>query len=125
MNALRLRVKDSKRIADVMQRLSLTGEGLYTLPKDSAGQHIKLFFKKPHQSALVLPEKINGVMNWPEASLQPVSRAFSVLNFDQYRGELDIDFVLHDNLGPAKQFALNAKIGDEVGLTEPGHVSLV
>lgn len=34
--------------------------------------------------------------------------------------ELDIEFAVHEDAGPAINFALNAKVGDYIGITNPG-----
>ncbi|MDN5861600.1 MAG: siderophore-interacting protein, partial [Pseudonocardia sp.] len=51
---------------------------------------------------------------------RPVTRTYTVRRFDPGRGELDVDFVLHDGHGPAAAWARDAQPGAWVGVSEPG-----
>jgi NADPH-dependent ferric siderophore reductase len=49
----------------------------------------------------------------PQPDSDPVMRTYTVRRFDPVRGEVDIDFVLHDGKGPASSWARTAAAGDE------------
>ncbi|MCC5698008.1 siderophore-interacting protein, partial [Klebsiella pneumoniae] len=44
----------------------------------------------------------------------------TVRRYDEQRGELDIDFVLHEHRGVASSWAREAKPGDRLGIMGPG-----
>jgi NADPH-dependent ferric siderophore reductase len=48
-----------------------------------------------------------------------------VARFDAVAGELDVDFVIHGDYGPASSWASRAQVGDAIGLAGPGGPSLV
>lgn len=102
-------------------RLTFTGERLASFTESSAGRHIKLFFPRSGQSVPVLPTlSPEGRPIWPAASERPITRTYSVRRFDTRTGELDVDFVLHAEPGPASRWAEHAGPGDRLGLAGPG-----
>ncbi|MEW4449727.1 siderophore-interacting protein [Qipengyuania sp. JC766] len=84
-----------------MYRVTLGGSGLADFPPEQDGGYVKL--KVPSG---------NG----------DVVRTYTVRR--QRKGEIDIDFALHDNgtpdAGPATRWALEARAGDEVPVGGPG-----
>lgn len=81
-----------------MLRIGLTSPELHDFVSPSADDHIKLFFPDP-----------DGGM---------VMRDFTPRAFDTAKGELTIDFALHE-AGPATQWAAAAKIGDRLDIGGP------
>lgn len=63
-----------------------------------------------------------GRTAWPAHHPQPVSRTYTIRRLDEAAGELDIDFVLHGDEGPASSWAARAQIGDELGIAASGGV---
>lgn len=125
MTALLLTVVNSFTIADVMQRIVFTGEGIERMPKKHAGLHIKLFFRKPDQTELALPKHTAEGIQWPAAHRKPFARTYSVVAFDHDTRQLTVDFVLHEAAGPASDFARSAKPGDVIGFAGPGPAELI
>jgi NADPH-dependent ferric siderophore reductase len=80
-----------------MRRISFTSPDLTDFVSASADDHIKLFFA---------------------GAGGPVMRDFTPRRFDTARGELVIDFALHDS-GPATQWAAGADIGDTLEIGGP------
>lgn len=110
-----------RQLTPRMARVSFTApEGFESWPD----QQLKLCF--PRGGPLRLPEQPgDDVMRWyqaflaiPEAS-RPWMRSFTVRSHDPSRGELDIDFVLHGDAGPAARWARSAAPGQVLGRYGP------
>ena len=57
---------------------------------------------------------------WPDTADRPASRVYTIRNIDAARGEVEIDFVLHEGNGmPGARFGAEAKPGDYVGMIGP------
>jgi len=86
-------------------------------------QQLKLCF--PRGGALRLPPSDGDDMRWYQAFLaipeqeRPWLRSFTVRRVDPDRGELDVDFVLHGDAGPAVRWARSAAVGQVLGRYGP------
>lgn len=93
-----------QQITPNMLRITLGGPGLAGFPTDSEGGYIKL---------RLYP-------GGPET--KPVVRTYTIRN--QREGEIDVDFVLHQDAsgehGPATSWALSAKQGEPIEIGGPG-----
>lgn len=116
----RLRVLRNERVARHLRRITLGGPELSGFPRDSDGSHIKLFFRRPGQTELRLPELTPNGPVWPPPAERPLARTYTVSAYDEDRGELSIDFVTHEHPGPASAWAEQAKPGDDLGIAGPG-----
>ena len=114
-----LTVSRSHYMSPYIKRLYLAGDDLNFTTKQ-LGLHIKLFFKKPHQKELHLPNMINGKVTWPALENRPIARTYSVADFCPINKELAVDFVVHDTSSPAASFAYKAESGDQLGMAGPG-----
>lgn len=94
-----------ERMAPQMVRIVLTGPALAGFTSLGFDDHVKLFF---------LPQAANATPAAPDAT--PEARDFTPRHYDAERGELWIDFFLHE-AGPATSWASRARPGDtlEVG----------
>lgn len=114
-----LQVLSSSRITPNMQRVTLTGEELRGFPKGENGAHIKLTIPESNQS-------------WKDFKLmlasgekKPTVRTYTVRNFRMDSNELDVDFAIHGkNGGPASNWAVSAREGDFIGVSDPGSKKL-
>jgi NADPH-dependent ferric siderophore reductase len=63
----------------------------------------------------------DGRIHWPKGEDALVVRAYTIRNIHLDRGEMDIDFVIHegDNV-PGAHWAMTAQAGDRAGLMGPG-----
>lgn len=111
------------RVTDItphMRRITLGGAEIEGFPEDRSGSHVKVLLPREGQSRPVLPTLGPNGPQWPPAEERPYARTYTIRAFDAAAGELDIDFVLHGDNGPASRWALAAKPGDCVGIAGPG-----
>jgi NADPH-dependent ferric siderophore reductase len=123
-------VTDSARITPHMARIGFTGDDLAEFlagdyPAGIPDQQVKLYFPKPGQTVPRLPDPDGDFMSWyqaftaiPEAE-RPWMRSYTVRGHDMERGTVWIDFVLHDDAGPATTWAMCARPGDTIGMFGP------
>lgn len=99
-------------------RITLQGEDVKPYEVCTIGVNNKIF---------VAPENVNRVhfpildpetneQIQPEDHLKPAMRTYTHRGIDVEKNQLIVDFVHHGDNGPASAWALNAKIGDELGL---------
>lgn len=115
-----LQVRRSIRITPRMVRVTLAGDELAGFPGDGPDRRIKLFFPVPGQERPAVPRASSGGPLWPPGQARPTIRTYTVRRYDATAGELDVDFVLHGEHGPAAVWARDARPGAWVGVSEPG-----
>ncbi|PHV11874.1 siderophore-interacting protein [Chitinimonas sp. BJB300] len=114
-----LRVRRITQLAPQLRRVTLVGTALAGFPEGEEGSHIKLMLAREGQVEPVLPTLGPDGPIWPPADQRPISRTYTVARYDAAAGELDVDFVLHGDDGPASRWALHAKAGDAIGVAGP------
>jgi len=78
-----------------------------------------VFFPAPGESMPRLPRlDAEGQPQRVPEEERPIARDYTPRRFDPVRGELDIEFVLHD-AGPASRWAARARIGQTLGFGGP------
>jgi len=107
-----------------MMRVSLTGEDLRKVKVDAKDAYIKLFFPREGEERPVLPPPLtDDVSSWYRTYLQmpddirPPMRTYTIRAHRD--DEVDIDFVLHGDVGPASKWAGRARPGDHVAFVGP------
>jgi NADPH-dependent ferric siderophore reductase len=115
-----LEVLRTARLTPRMARVTLGGAELAGYPEFGPDQRVKLFFPVAGQRRPAMPRASSGGPVWPPGEPRPVIRSYTVRRFDPAAGELDVDFVLHGEHGPAAAWAAAASPGDQVGISEPG-----
>ena len=115
-----LRVRRTEQLSPCMLRVVLAGPQLAGFPEHCEGGHIKLLLPRPGQAEPVLPTLGADGPVWPPANLRPIARTYTVSAHDSIAGELSVDFVLHQEPGPASRWAQRAKVGDAIGVAGPG-----
>lgn len=119
-----LRVRRTEQLTPNMKRITLAGPELQGFPSNSDGTHIKLLLPQAWQLEPILPTLGPNGPIWPPESIRPISRTYTVSRYDEHTGELDVDFVLHGDNGPASHWALNAQPGSAIGVAGPGGPAL-
>jgi NADPH-dependent ferric siderophore reductase len=91
-------------------------------------QQLKLCFPRDGQDRPLLPPPAGDEMRWYQAFLaipadeRPWMRGFTVRRHDPMRGEIDVDFVLHGDAGPAVRWARSAAPGQLLGRYGPSRI---
>lgn len=115
-----LTVVRSELITANMKRITLTGDDLSSFPEDQDSAYVKLMFTKKGA-----PEVNFNPLSMMMKSTRPVMRTYTIRRFDSTARELDIDFVIHGDNGPASKWAMNAVKGDQITIAGPGSKKLV
>lgn len=114
-----MRVVRTASVTPCMRRLTLAGSDLGRFA--TGGLHVRLLLPRDGAVPAWPVTGEDGRPAWPEAQRRPDVRIYTIRRIDVDKGEVDIDFVLHDGDGmPGARFAANAQIGDIVGMTGPG-----
>ncbi|MFC8923643.1 siderophore-interacting protein [Cellulosimicrobium sp. NPDC057127] len=123
-HVLTLDVVATERVTPSMVRVTLGGEGMDHFTPMGFDQWFRLFLARPDQESLRLPTRSSGL--WYVQYLatprpkRPFVRCYTVRAVRPELRELDVDFVVHGDEGPASRFALTAQPGDRVGLLDQG-----
>lgn len=97
-------VSRKEKITPNMLRITLGGKGMDNFPADQESAYVKL----------MLPAGEGE---------RPMVRTYTIRA--QRADEIDIDFALHEHMGPATQWAVDAKTGDAITLGGPGPQKLI
>ncbi|MEF2070105.1 siderophore-interacting protein [Consotaella aegiceratis] len=112
------RVRDVRDITPHMRRITFVGADL---DRFATNDSLHLGLAIPPEGGDLIPPTVgrDGLLTWGEADGAPDIRRYTTRRCDPVAGELDIDFVLHEDAGPGAAFAARAKSGDRVGLAGP------
>lgn len=114
-----MRVVGARNITPHMRRVTLAGENLARFA--SGGLHVRLLFPQPGAAPQWPVTGADGRPSWPDEDRRPIARVYTIRHIDVAKGEIDIDFVLHEGAEtPGASFARHAAPGDVVGMTGPG-----
>ncbi|PJG57853.1 siderophore-interacting protein [Aeromonas cavernicola] len=113
-------VKTAVQLSPHLRRLCFSGSELADYPVTCGGAHIKVMLAQPYQSEPVLPVMTASGPRWANPEDKPIIRTYSIRAVRPETQELEIDFVIHGDSGPASAFAVHAKPGDKVILSGPG-----
>jgi NADPH-dependent ferric siderophore reductase len=110
-----------RRVLDLtprLRRITFAGEdlGRYDAPE----MHVHLLIPPEGQPPRWPVPSASGIPVWPEGPAAPAIRTYTIRRIDAAAGEVDIDFVLHDDAGPGADFAVRARAGDVAALLGPG-----
>jgi NADPH-dependent ferric siderophore reductase len=123
-----MRVARVRTLTPHMLRISFTGRDLHGVRNAAPDQYIKLFLPRPGQFRPELPPPLAGedqVVSWYRRYLampdivRPPMRTYTIRSLRPDEGEIDVDFLLHPDAGPASTWARSAAPGDEVAFLGP------
>lgn len=113
----RVPVSRVERIAPRMVRVTAGGPQLDSFVGSGTDQHVKLYF---YPEGTELPEPLTvATARVSMSRLRPWMRSYTIRRHDRQQCEIDIDFVLHDDPGPASDWAGRARPGDELIFVGP------
>lgn len=128
MKLRRVRVSGVQQLVPSMVRVTVAGEALDDFASDGPADHVKLFFPDPASGVLTTPEPGPDGIRRPSEGVV-LSRDYTPRAFRPPSGsspaQLDLDFVVHGDEGPATAWASNASVGDELGVGGPRGSRLV
>jgi NADPH-dependent ferric siderophore reductase len=110
-------------LAPRIRRVTLGGTEIAEFVSAGADQRVKLFLPRPHQTAPLIPTGPHGwrrAWHAQPAAERPVPRTYTIRRHRPDRGEVDIDFIVRPDGGPACDWARRAQPGDRVGMYGPG-----
>ncbi len=120
-----MRQKKPPRIARILRkentspnllRIIFGGDELSGFPGGYESANIKLLMPNPGQSAESYRDSLAGT------GIKPLKRTYTVLEYREADKQLDVEFALHDNPGPATAWAIAAEPGDEMAIAGPGQL---
>ncbi|MCE7040317.1 siderophore-interacting protein [Dyadobacter sp. CY312] len=112
-----LEVTKYRNVTPGMRRISFKGCKAVYNNSLSPGSHLKVFIPRPGQQKPVLQIiGENGRVVHPADDQRATVRTYTLRNLNLENGEIDIDFVLHGDEGPASAWAEKARPGDFLGV---------
>ncbi|GAA2478442.1 siderophore-interacting protein [Winogradskya humida] len=125
---LALEVRDNVRISPSFARITLGGPALDGFEHTGRDQAGRLFFPREGQDELRMPTLQNDgwiaeLLIMPK-SRRPWVRTYTIRDYRAAEQEVDIEFALHGDAGPASAWASRAKPGDPAGFFDEGYTYL-
>ncbi|GLQ53370.1 siderophore-interacting protein [Devosia nitrariae] len=115
------------RFADVsphLRRLTFVGPEIADMATFAPDQRIKIFFPRDGRVP-DLPKRGDWYKVYkalPPADRHPM-RTYTIRHLRAEQCEVDVDFVLHGETGPASRWATNAQPGDRVQISAPNRLA--
>ncbi len=110
------------RVTPNIVRVTLGGSELSEFVSDGPDQRIKVFLPPPGEAEPKLPtygDDWYTVYRQLPSTSRPVMRTYTIRKHYPERNEVDVDFVLHGDLGPASRWATRVERGDQVLIWGP------
>ncbi|MEU0391381.1 siderophore-interacting protein [Streptomyces sp. NPDC006208] len=120
-----LQVVRTRRLGPSLVRATFTGDGLTDFAAGGRDQSLSLFLPHPGQDAPVVPVDagdmyaVLGAWRALPDDVRAVMRSYTVREQRAEAGEIDIDFAVHEDGGPACRWALAAEPGHRVTVLGP------
>lgn len=112
------------KLSPTFVRITIAGEQFVDLDDMGLDYAFRLFFRRDGQSGLTMPTVSNNAwiaqyVLMPK-SRRPWARNYTIRSMRPDKGEIDIDFALHGDAGPASTWAANAQPGEPAGVFPEG-----
>lgn len=114
-------LKERRVLSPSLHRLVFTGADVARMKTGGPDQRIKVFFPLPGQDAADVPSGEDWYAHYRALAddQRPPMRTYTLRQLRAAQGEVDVDFVLHGETGPASRWATHARPGDRVVLLAP------
>jgi NADPH-dependent ferric siderophore reductase len=105
------------RLTPRMTRVTVGGPDLADFAYAGTDQNVMLYF---YPDDVELPEPLTlEAARGMWSQVRPLTRTYTVSRYDAASCEIDFDFVLHDDAGPASDWAKRAQPGDQLIFVGP------
>jgi NADPH-dependent ferric siderophore reductase len=105
------------RLTPRMTRVTVGGPDLADFAYAGTDQNVMLYF---YPDDVELPEPLTlAAVRGMWSQVRPLTRTYTVSRYDRAACEIDFDFVLHSDAGPASDWAKRAKPGDRLIFVGP------
>ncbi|WP_439821054.1 siderophore-interacting protein [Pseudomonas sp. HLG18] len=114
-------LRHKQQLSPHLMRITLAGSAVSEMATWAPDQRVKLFFPAPDGS----PARLSQDEGWYArlrsmlADRRPPMRTYTIRHLRADQGEVDIDFVLHGETGPASRWALRAQPGEPMQILAP------
>lgn len=114
-------LRQKTRLTPHLMRVTLASPAVTNMATWAPDQRVKLFFPATDGS----PAKLSQDEGWYArframlAERRPAMRTYTIRHLRAAQGEVDIDFVLHGETGPASRWALRAQPGESMQILAP------
>ncbi|WGW13746.1 siderophore-interacting protein [Saxibacter everestensis] len=121
--AFRVRVARTTRLSASFVRVTFTGDDVRLLRADAPDQRIKVVLPAAGQDRV----EFDGGPGWYDAfklsdpAHRPILRTYTIRAIRPDDDEVDVDFVLHGDSGPASGWVSGDPLGREIVLFAPTH----
>lgn len=118
-----LEVLRNEQLSPHMRRITLGGDDVSAMTPQGYDQWFRFFMRRPDQQRLEVP---SSATQWfpkyllMRESRRPCIRNYTIRDYRRDAGELDIDFVTHDDPGPGAAWAIDARPGERAALLDEG-----
>lgn len=119
------KVRRVERLSPHFTRVTFAGDELTGFGTAGLDQRVKVVLPVPHRGFADFPDGEDWYREWRElpAQRRNVFRTYTVRAVRPDAGEVDIDFALHGDLGPASAWATRTTPGDEIIIIGPDELS--
>lgn len=114
-------LRQKQQLSPHLMRVTLSGPPVSEMATWAPDQRVKLFFPAQNGS----PSRLAQSEGWYSrfrsmlADRRPAMRTYTIRHLRADQGEVDIDFVLHGETGPASRWALHAQPGESMQILAP------
>ncbi|WP_099332296.1 siderophore-interacting protein [Actinomyces minihominis] len=112
-----LEVARKTQLTPHLVRITLVGDELAGFTSLGPADHVKLFFPDASGTLTTPVVTAEGIRRPEEGEI--IARDYTPHEYRSESGELDIDFVLHGDKGPASAWAARAEKGDQLAVAGP------
>ncbi|MEM0984923.1 MAG: siderophore-interacting protein [Pseudomonadota bacterium] len=110
----------TERLSPSFRRITFGGDSVRDMATWGADQRVKLYLPLASQRFHALPpQDWNVAWQALDAADRPARRSYTIRAIRHQADELDIDFVLHGDSGPASAWATRAQPGDRIQIAAP------